>query len=138
MTYAERVHDLFLECLYRTEELQAIEFPTTDGVPADAVIVDGIAHRVAFHPGRVAESKEKVRGLIREIVSHHFLRGDGGGGGYSFLNLPFDKSGEHWCEQVTAGELVELALATGWGGYCLPREFWGSLPGSAPYVWFDA
>lgn len=55
-------------------------------------------------------------------------------GGYTFLQLPFDGKGNHWCEQPTALKLCILGLGLGLVEYLLPREVWSALPGGVPYL----
>ena len=138
LSKAARVHALMNELLYTHNELNAVNHGVmTDPVilPEGAVLVEGTLRKFGFHPGRLAKNAEKIIGLVREIVDDKFMRSEGGG--YTFLNLPVDRNGEQWGEQPTAESLYCLAAALGLAGFCMPREFWSSLPGGVPYIWFD-
>lgn len=128
----KEVNDLFMHCLFANSEL-------VDGKPPaglEPVVAEGIVQTVGFHPKRIAESKEKVAGLIAKIASDEFLKTKGGG--MSFLNLCNDRQGNQWTNlHRTMEQLVQLAIGTKLGGYCAPRDFWMVLPGGMPYVWFE-
>lgn len=103
-------------------------------VPEDAIIVDGIVNKYGFHPGRIEEKRETIRELLAETPDA-FHKGKGGG--WSFLQLCVDRHGTQWGEHQNMEVLVALAIASKQGGYCLSREYWQSLPGGVPYVYFD-
>lgn len=118
-----------LDSLYRDAELTS---PTI--APVGAVMVDGVMGNFAFHPGRIAAHKADIAELCNELPDE-FQKSKGGG--WSFLNLCVDKHGNHWGEHHTCNELVVLAIGSGQGGFCMPRENWGIFPGGMPFVWFD-
>ena len=93
MELAERVKDLYVGdegVMYREGEF-------SDGVPpSDAVLVEGIVRKFAYHPQRLEAARPKVAQLIREIVADEFLKGKGGG--CSFLSLCEDRNGVQWGE----------------------------------------
>jgi hypothetical protein len=109
-----RIEELLRHCLYSDDELADPGTP-----PEDAVRVEGIVSKYGLHPGRVAEKREVILALIRDIVPDEFLVTKG--------------TGMHH----TMEALLCLGMAIGKAGYCLPREMWAVLPGSMPYVWFD-
>lgn len=124
MTYAERVTDLFMKCLFQEGE-------PTEG----AIVVPGITATFGFHPGRVAEARDAIRDVASAIVTDDFRKG--GGGGMSFLQLCMTRNGEHWGEHANCQELCCLSIAAGIAEWCAPRELWAILPGGMPYVAFD-
>jgi len=128
MNLAERVESVLKDCLYKDGEFEG------DTPPADAVIADGIISKFAFHPERLASHKADIAALCNELPDT-FQRS--GGGGWTFLNLCQTKDGELWGEHRNCEQLVVLAIASGQGGYAMPREMWSMLPGSMPYVYFD-
>lgn len=127
----QEVNELFLSCLYEDHEL-------VDGRPAagcEPVLAEGIVTSVGFHPDRISAAKDRVAALISRIVADEFLLTKGGG--YSFLNLCNDREGQQWANlHQTMEQLVQLAIGTQLGGYCLPRSMWAAFPGGMPYVWF--
>lgn len=126
---SEQVNEVFLDCLYRNDEVGADKKP-----PADAVIVEGLVATYGLHPTRLESHREKVRWFLNEMPAP-FHKSTGGG--WSFLNLCVDRNEEQWAEHPTMEQLVVLAIGLHMGSYCVPRELWGALPGSVPYVQFD-
>jgi hypothetical protein len=126
---ADRVDEVIADCLYRPEEI------TEGKPPEDAVIVEGIVRKFAFHPGRLASHKDDVAAMCDELPDNFHKSA---GGGWTFLNLCMDKHGNQWGEQSNGEALVALAIGTEQGGYALPRDMWSVLPGGVPYVWLGA
>lgn len=125
---AHRIEEVLKDCLYRDEELPNGE------MPADAIIVQGILSRFAFHPGRIAAHKGDIAAFCNELPDQfQKLKG----GGWSFLNLCRTKDGVQWGEHRNCEQLVVLAIGSGQGGYPMPRNTWSMLPGAVPYVYFD-
>jgi hypothetical protein len=125
------VCELWHSCLFRDEEMVGGQ-PLPSLTP---VMAEGIAMNVGFHPERIAAAKERVRELLRAIASDEFLTDKGGG--YSFLSLCVDRQGNQWTNlHRTQEKLVQLAIATGLGAYCVPRALWAVMPGGVPYVQF--
>lgn len=132
ITSAE-VQSVITECLYSADELEAAD-KDEKGVPAGAIVVDGIVTLWAFHPGRVADNKEKIGTMLLEMRDEfHVAKG----GGWSFLNLCEDRHGNHWGEHRTMGQLCALAIASGQGKWTIPREMWATMPGGLPYIGFE-
>lgn len=130
-TKAARVNEIVLDCLFRDAELEE------GRPPPNAIVVEGIVRRMGFHPGRLAQNTPKILELIKEIVADPFLVPEnGGGGGWSFLNLCVDRAGEQWGEHRDMEDFFLLAAACGLAGGCTPRALWGILPGGVPYLWF--
>jgi hypothetical protein len=123
------VSELFMSCLFKQEEM-------IDGKPTlEPVIAEGITQDVGFHPERIAAAKPKVVEFIKQL-GDEFIRSKGGG--WSFLNLCYDRDGKQWANlHRTMEQLVQLAIGCGLGGYCLSRENWQFLLGGVPYVWFE-
>jgi hypothetical protein len=117
-------------CLFRGEEIKGGK------VPEEAVLVEGIATSMfGFHPGRIEEKKPEIKELLdRMPVQFHAQSG----GGWSFLNLCNDKSGDQWTDYHRDMEiLVVLGLAAKLAAYTMPRDLWDSLPGGVPYITID-
>lgn len=132
MGLAERVKDLYVGdegVMYRESEV-------VEGKPPDgAIVVEGIVNNFAYHPQRLEAARPKVAQLIREIVSDEFLKSKGGG--FSFMSLCEDRSGEQWGEHPDMETFMCLAIGLKLAGYCVPKMLWPALPGGMPYVWFD-
>lgn len=125
---ADKVRATLLKMLFEPEEI-------VDGKPPEnAIVVDGIMTKYAFHPGRTEACKEDIRWLLNEMPDAFQLKK---GGGWSFLNLCMDKHDVHWAEHPTMESLVCLGIAAGMASFPMPREYWKMLPGGMPYVVFD-
>jgi hypothetical protein len=89
----ERVEGIFVDCLFREEELGPEGESHEGRLPEDHVRVDGIVNHFAFHPGRVAEHADEVAALLAELPDE-FKKS--AGGGWSFLNACMDRHGQQW------------------------------------------
>ena len=128
MDLAGKIETIFLDCLYKPEEID------NGKTPQDAILVQGIVRDFGFHPQRLQSHKEEVRLLLTEMPKEFHRQG---GGGWTFLNLCMDKNGNQWGEHLNMEQLVVLAIGCGLGKYQLPKDLWVSLPGGMPYVVFD-
>jgi hypothetical protein len=127
MPDAKKVNDIFLDCLFRDDEI-------VDGEPVvHAVVVEGVAHKYGFHCNRLQSNRQAVVEQIKTLPDTFKVNG---GGGWSFLNLCIDNKGQQWAEQITAEKLLCLALGLRLASYCLQRDLWSALPGQVPYVVF--
>ena len=124
MEKAERVEKLFLDCLFRDEEIR-------DGIPEDAVTVEGLINKFGFHPGRLASHQKEIEKELSDFDDKFYI---GKGGGHSFLNLCYTKDGEQWGEHRNMEQLICLGVAVKKVQYCLPRDMWSMLPGGMPYI----
>ena len=124
---ADRVEEIFVNCLYLDEELE-----DEASVPEDAVLVEGISMNVGFHPDRLDAHKPEIFELLKELPDQ-FMSSKGGG--WSFLNACMDKHDNHWAEHPTIDKLLILGIAIGKAGYLMEREYWKSFPGGAPYFY---
>ena len=129
MLTAEKVEEIFMDCLFRKEEINK-------GIPIkEPIKVEGLVNTFGFHPDRVKKHKEEIKSLLRELPDQFFKNG---GGGWSFLNLCNTKDGEQWTGlHQRMEQLVCLGIAIGKVRYNLPRENWNILPGGVPYVSID-
>lgn len=129
MNIAKQVHDIFIDCLFRDDEIK-------DGMPKEGEFIKakGIMGPIGFHPGRIKGHVDEIENILN-LMPKAFHKS--GGGGYTFLNLCATESGEQWGEQPTVNELVCLGLAVGMVSYPMPREMWPTLPGGVPYVTID-
>lgn len=125
---AENVTKIASECFYEETEL-------TDGIPEDAVMVEGIVNNYGFHPERLNSRKADIASMLNDL-DDSFMSGKGGG--MSFLNACYTKDGVHWGEHSSIGLLFALGMGLGMVSYSLPREVWSALPGGMPYMTVDS
>lgn len=118
---AAQVHAVMLDCLFKEEEIPNRQ------IPSDAIIVDGIVQKFAFHRGRVETNRPKIEAFLAEM--HPTFKE-----GWSFLQLCQTKDGYHWGEHRNCEALMCLGMAIGKVSYCAPREMWSMMPGSMPYL----
>jgi hypothetical protein len=122
---AKIVNETITYCLFAADELE-------NGIPADAIIVEGITMKLGFHAGRVEEKKPIIKELLNEMPSQFHESG------WTFLNLCQDKNGNQWADlHRTMEALVVLGIAVGMASFCFQRDLWKSLPGGVPYVRFN-
>ena len=118
---AERVEYIFMDCLFKDDELPAEEY-----IPAP-----GITSSVGFHPERVESYKDEIAKMLGELPDEFQ---ETGGGGMSFLNACNDKHGNQWTGMhETMEHLFQLGLAVGKVMCQMPREMWAILPCGMPY-----
>lgn len=101
---------------------------------SDQIEVQAIAHSFCFCPSRLEGQRQNIIDMLKQLDSA-FMRS--GGGGMSFLRLPFDAYGRQWGEQREAEVLMALGMAIGVVSYLFPRELWRILPGGVPYIVVD-
>lgn len=117
---ADRVSQIFLDCLYKDGE------DTSSHVKAE-----GITSTVGFNPDRLNSHKAEIEAMLGELPDE-FKKS--GGGGMSFLNACNDKHGNQWTGlHRTMEQLFQLGIAIGKVECQLPREMWQALPGGMPY-----
>lgn len=118
---AENVNAIFLDCLFKEGENTENH---TVGI--------GLKNTVGFHPQRLESHKENIAKMC-ECLPKEFQEKEGGG--MSFLNMCYDRSGSQWASlHQTMDELVILGHATGKIEYLMPREKWRNLPSGMPYL----
>ena len=132
MLTAEAVETLAAECLFTDDEIAAVDGEVgPENLPAGAVLNTASGDQYAFHGGRVAERKEEIRALLRELPDGFQQER---GGGTSFLNACDDRHGRQWTGLHRTMELLfALGAASGVAKCLMPREMWGMLPGGMPY-----
>lgn len=128
----DNIEKIFADCFFKQEELP--ENPTKDNMPEGAITVEGTRGTLVFHGERTESHREEVKELLSQL-DDNFMKEKGGG--WSFLQMPFNKNGEQYGEQMTADMLYCVAAALGYAKFALPREMWLALPGSMPYIEID-
>ncbi|MFH1955712.1 MAG: hypothetical protein ABIJ36_02250 [Patescibacteria group bacterium] len=117
---AERVHDIFVDCLFRDGE------DTSNHIKAE-----GIVKNVGFHPERLQNHKDEIVAMLNELPEQFH---ESGGGGMSFLNACNDKYGNQWTDlHQNMERLFQLGIGIGKVKLLLPREIWNVLPDGVPY-----
>lgn len=113
------VNQVFLKVLFTEQE-----------TPENAIKVSGIVNNFGFHPERILEQKENIRGLLMQLPNEFMASG---GGGYSFLQACVTSEGQQWGEHRDMEQLFALGLACGLVDELLPIEMRQLLPGGMPY-----
>jgi hypothetical protein len=130
MIDADELHELVRGALFHEDEL-------TDGQPEAGMLREGhgVMANLGFHAIRLEETREKVVAMIDQLPTEFLPSAEGGGGGWSFLNLCMTKDGTQWGEHVNCDELIVISNAL---GLCdmTPRFMWQALPGGVPYIEF--
>lgn len=126
MLSPKRVEEVLLGCLFKKEEIP-------DGKKL-FVIAEGVIAKYAFHPQRLEGHRPKIVELINELNPKFF---EHTGGGWTFLNLAFDKKDRHWGEHRDCDNLLCLAIAIKHARIQFPRDMWDVFPGGVPYVVFS-
>jgi len=117
----QAVNTIFLDCLFRDEEL------TGDVPPPDAVLVEGVVTKAGFHPGRLKQHEAEIGTLLDELPPEFK-------DGWSFLAMCQDKHGNLWTGvHRSVEELVLLGLAISKVKLLSPRGMWPIMPGGMPY-----
>lgn len=131
----EKMHEIFVDCLYREEETQFKDqsHSIERDVPEGAVVVDGILHRFCFHPGRLKGHSAEIRKMLELLPPQFFPEA---GLGATFMDAAFDKDGKQWGEQKDVEMLFVMAVGLELARFH-PRETWPMLPGKMPYVLID-
>lgn len=121
MIDAARLKDIFVDCLYKDDEL-------IDGKPiVPPIIVEGITAGFGFYPARIEEYKDEIIEMLSQLHPTFYK-------GWSFLNLCVDKDGVLWGEHPSCERLMVLGMAIDKVGYCMPRDMWDALPAKMPYI----
>ncbi len=122
MNIAEEVDRIFIDCLFKEDESKE-----------NPLIVDGIIHKFGFNPQKIEKHKEEIVEILgEEKFPDEFYEKKGGG--WTFLNFCNTKDGTQWGEHTNMEQLVVLGIAINKIAYLMPKEMWGILPGSMPYI----
>jgi hypothetical protein len=125
MEKIERVKNIFMDCLYKDDEV-------INGVPVvEPIKVEGIINNIGFHPDRIEKHRNDI---IKELKGFPDEFYDNTGGGWTFLNFCQTKDGVQWGEHINMEQLMLLGMAIGHVKYLMPKEIWKVLPGSMPYI----
>lgn len=120
--------------LINSDEVMLI-FNACCSMPVDAnniLQVDGILKPFIFNKTILDQHKEQIRTWLAALPEQFQAEQ---GGGWSFLNACNDKNNVLWTGfHHVMDKLFCLGIALGLADYCLPREYWKSLPGEVPYI----
>lgn len=127
-----RVEEIFLDCLYKPEEMEGLE---EGEAPEGCVIVEGILSRFGLHPERLESHRAEVTEMLMNLPVG-FRKSSGGG--WSFLQGCQDRNDVQWTGfHMIVSQLFVLGMGLGLVSYLLPREMWSAFPGSMPYLVID-
>lgn len=123
------VETLLKECMFRPEEL----IPGKEGLeqcPVGALLVSAVMRKVALHPGRVEENREKIVELLKQLPERFDIKV---GGGFTFLMACMRRDGIQWGEHIHIEMLISLGMAAKHLRFVMPRDLWMVFPGGVPY-----
>lgn len=128
----EEVDKAFNQCFYTEKEITSF----VDGkLPEDAVIVEGIVNKFAFHPRRLEAQRGKVAGWLK-LLPNKFKKN--GGGGCSFLQACVQEDGRQWTGlHLRMEQLFCLGMGLDLVQCQIPRKMWPMFPGGMPYYVID-
>lgn len=128
---SKRISEVFKECLFRDEELELAK--KNDGSFDTACVLGSlvVGSIPVFCWLRILGFKDEIKAYLN-LLPDEFK--ESSGGGYTFLNMCVDKNNNQWGGQRQCDELTALGKALGLCDYLLPRQYWGTLPGSVPYI----
>jgi hypothetical protein len=107
----------------------------SEGETTGEKIVHGVVSSFSFNSERLETQRPLAEEIVKQLPLMFRPSHEGGGGGWTFLNLVQDKDGNLWTGfQRTADELLCLLLGLGMAKILLPREMWPMLPGGVPYI----
>ena len=123
---SENVNKIFMDCLFKDEEIDGKDMADIKFIPAE-----GIISNVGFHPERLESHRKEVTDMVNQLPDKFKPNL---GGGYTFMNMPFDKNDHQWGEQRNAEQLLQLGIGLGIMKILMPRSMWNVFPGGVPYV----
>lgn len=124
----ENVQRVFTECL---ADPQAAEGDPT-------IEVEGIMHTWIFNGEAIEAHDAEISAMLAKLPTEFQSVGVGGGGGWSFLNMCYDRDGNQWTGlHLEVERLVMLGIAAGKATFQMPRGMWEILPGGMPYIVVD-
>lgn len=128
MISAKRVDEILSDCFLKKDEL------TEDGKPkVPFVKCAGVVRNFGLHPDRCMSHEDEIISMLDQVEDLDK--------GISFLCFGKckDSSSEYdtWGEHRSYEALIALGISIGRIAYPFPRDMWGVLPGSVPYVMYS-
>lgn len=115
----ERVDALMHACLFTEGEDTSTQ-----------IVIEGIYRTFGLDPIRVFSHREEILELLAQLPERFGKTG----GGWSFMQMPFNRDMQQWGEQLDAEVLMCLGMAIKQVHYLAPRQLWDMLPGGMPYL----
>lgn len=128
---AQQVSEILRDCLFNDDEVKDLPKGTA---PENAVIVEGVMLKIGFHPERLEKHREEVKAILNKMPITFFPTSQGGGEGWSFLQLCMTRDDEQWGEHRSMDELLCLGIALKMAKILAPRDMWDIFPGGMPYL----
>lgn len=129
----ELINSIFMDCLFREEEVTGL---TSDGVPKNAVKVKGITSTFCFHDERLESHRAEIKDAASHLPKTFYPVSEGGGGGWSFLNLCNDENDEQWTGLHQRMEQLScLAVGLNMAQFMTLTPMY-LMPGGMPYIIF--
>lgn len=115
---AENVESVFARCI------------TSD---PESDIVNGVRINVRFNPDALASYHDDIISMLNELPDNFHV---GSGGGWTFLNMCLDNTGEQWTGfHETCDKLLCLGIGIGAAQFTIKqRDLWRIFPGEMPYI----
>jgi hypothetical protein len=119
---ADNVYKLFLKCVDPEKK-------------ENSIFIEGLVLTAFFKPEAIKADTFEILGYLEQLPIEFKAREFGGGGGWTFLNMPANFNKVVWGQQADAQMLMMLAMASRHMVYCMAdRKKWAFLPGNVPYV----
>lgn len=122
---AENVEKVFMDCLFKPDELDS-----EGKLSSDPITAEGVMARYAFQKDRLESHRYEIISALGQLPPP-FKESDGGG--WSFLDACMDSDEGQWGEHIHIEHLMVLGLAIGKVRMTAPCMVWNSLPGGMPY-----
>lgn len=101
----------------------------------DTIDVEGIMHTSRFSVAKLEKNKADITKMLEQLQDPFKPVEQGGGGGWTFLNVCEDKHGNLWTGvHWTCEMLIQLGIGTNQAAWLGPREIWQAFPGGMPYL----
>lgn len=97
----------------------------------------GVTGRMDFTQ-ELLQHRDEVLAMLDELPTPFLSANEGGGGGWTFLNLCQRRDGTQWTGfHLMMDAFVGIASALKLCRFVLPRFMWAHLPGSVPFIEFS-
>lgn len=129
MINAEEVQEIFFNCMWSDKQIETLG---EEYLLNNSLVFEGLTIKAAFNPERIEYHAKRITEILGELNPQFFPEG---GGGSSFLQLPFTKDDEQWGEHRNAEQLMLLGMAIYKVKYALSdRKMWVAFAGHMPYL----
>jgi hypothetical protein len=129
MIDSDRINEIFIDCLFKKDELDEQGKPKATFVSARGVTVN-----VGFHRERLYSYEKEIIEFLEDLPNE--FKKSSGNDGYSFLYANKDKHGKEWTDlHERMDQLFMLGMAIEKVEFC-DKWLWILLPEGLPLVTF--